>query len=65
MGARIPFPPRRSCLKRAEVDNGLDRSIAMKKVFFDEIMIKEFPIILGDHPSVYVAFLTQVPVTGK
>lgn len=27
---------------------------ANKKVFFDEIMIKEYPIVLGDNPAVYV-----------
>ena len=63
MGARTV--PRKSCLKRAEVDDGLGRSAAMKKVFFDEIMIKEYPTVLGNNPAVYVAFLTQVPGTGR
>ena len=34
--------------------------MGLKKVVFDEIMIKEYPIILGDHPAVYVQFPTRV-----
>lgn len=30
------------------------QSAVVKKVFFDEIMIKEYPLILGDNPAVYV-----------
>jgi hypothetical protein len=52
MGARTVL--HKSCLKRAEVDNGLGRSAAMKNVFFDEVMIKEYLTILGDNPAVYV-----------
>ena len=49
------LPPRKGCLKK-EGDNGggLGASVSMKKVFFDEIIIKEYPTILGDHPAVYV-----------
>ena len=32
----------------------------MKKVFFDEVMIKEYPNVLGDHPAVYVVVLVVV-----
>lgn len=62
MGARTV--PRKSCLKRVEVDHAFGRSAAMKKVFFDEIMIKEYPTVLGNNPAVYVAILTQISVTA-
>jgi hypothetical protein len=63
MGARTAA--RKSCLKQAEVDHRLGSSTAMKKVFFDEITVKEYPTVLGNNPAVYVAFLTQVPATGR
>jgi hypothetical protein len=44
--------PRKSCLRQAEVNHGIGRSAAMKKVFFDEIMIKEYPTVLGNNPAV-------------
>jgi hypothetical protein len=50
MGARTV--PRKSCLKRAEANHGMSISTALKKVFFDEITIKEYPTVLGDHPAV-------------
>lgn len=30
-----------------------------KKVFFDEIRIQEYPIILGDNPAVYVFYVGE------
>jgi hypothetical protein len=43
----------KACLK-SEDRGSDDLKPVKKKVFFDEIMIKEYPIILGDHPAVYV-----------
>jgi hypothetical protein len=44
---------RKGCLKKS--DSSLsDVDSIMKKVFFDEIMIREYPLILGDNPAVYV-----------
>jgi hypothetical protein len=43
------FKPNRSILKSENHPQG---SGAGKKVFFDEISIQEYPIILGDNPAV-------------
>jgi hypothetical protein len=53
-GSRIT--PVKGCLK-IEDRGSDDLKPVNKKVFFDEIMIKEYPIILGDHPAVYVCDL--------
>lgn len=49
--------PRRSILKleNRQSDGGCMR----KKVFFDEIRIQEYPIILGDNPAVYVFYVGE------
>ena len=48
--------PRRSILK---LENRESNGTGIrKKVFFDEIRIQEYPIILGDNPAVYVQFST-------
>jgi hypothetical protein len=46
--------PGKGCLKKSDNSSLSDVDSIMKKVFFDEIMIKEYPIILGDNPAVYV-----------
>ena len=47
--------PRKGCLKQSNSSSSLsEMDVMMKKVFFDEIMIKEYPVILGDNPAVYV-----------
>lgn len=52
--------PRRSILKLENREtNG---SCVRKKVFFDEIRIQEYPIILGDNPAVYVQFCLWIIV---
>ena len=55
-------PPKKGQRRRANSDGGPTEgssTFGMKKVVFDEIMIKEYPIILGDHPAVYVWFATR------
>lgn len=49
MTAKLTTP--RSILKSE--NQGFNSGVG-KKVFFDEIMIQEYPIILGDNPAVYV-----------
>eukprot|EP00934_Nitzschia_sp_Nitz4_P006731 Nitzschia sp. Nitz4//scaffold39_size137210//88015//89107//NITZ4_003210-RA/size137210-processed-gene-0.95-mRNA-1//1//CDS//3329550416//6721//frame0 len=49
MTAHLSTYKPRSILKHSESNPG---GIDMKKVFFDEIIIKEYPIILGDNPAV-------------
>ena len=51
MPAKVQNAPQRSILK-AE-NKGVGSGVG-KKVFFDEILIREYPIILGDNPAVYV-----------
>ena len=46
--------PRKSCLKKDGGTNTIGAGSNIKKVFFDEVMIKEYPNVLGDHPAVYV-----------
>eukprot|EP00429_Kryptoperidinium_foliaceum_P047022 CAMPEP_0176100856 /NCGR_PEP_ID=MMETSP0120_2-20121206/50586_1 /TAXON_ID=160619 /ORGANISM="Kryptoperidinium foliaceum, Strain CCMP 1326" /LENGTH=228 /DNA_ID=CAMNT_0017434905 /DNA_START=88 /DNA_END=774 /DNA_ORIENTATION=- len=53
MTARIRKSPQRSILKDPDGESKKDtRPGASKKVFFDEIHVQEYPIILGDNPAV-------------
>ena len=55
--------PKKGQRRRANSDGGpaegSSRQFGKKQVVFDEIMIKEYPIILGDHPAVYVENSTR------
>jgi hypothetical protein len=58
MRAMCPAGPyaialRKGCMKNSD-SSPSDVDSIMKKVFFDEIMIREYPVILGDNPAVYV-----------
>ena len=43
---------RKSCLKDASRGKTASQEYALKKIFFDEVMVREYPRILGDNPAV-------------
>jgi len=44
--------PRKSCLRDSTKPKTPSQEYALKKVFFDEIEVREYPQILGDNPAV-------------
>jgi len=50
MTPRSQYSPSKSCLKPLDRKDYVESG--NKRVFFDEILIKEYPVILGDNPAV-------------
>jgi len=46
------YPQHKSCLKDSTEEQVIGKEYDLKKVIFDEITVREYPLILGDNPAV-------------
>jgi len=46
------YPQHKSCLKDSTEKQVIGKEYDLKKVIFDEITVREYPLILGDNPAV-------------
>ena len=56
---------RKSCLRDLSSEQTLSQKFDLKKVIFDEITIREYPLILGDNPSVSAGKSSEVKLKVK